>query len=281
MGEKRSIQAVVLSDIHLGTFGCHAKELLKYLKSIRPERIILNGDIIDIWNFKKRYFPKSHLKVLKYLITLAQKGTEIIYITGNHDELLRRFADSDMGNIHLRNQIVLDFGGTKTWIFHGDIFDASIQNARWLAKLGGWSYDLLIWLNHYINRLLAVFGREKYSLSKVIKDSVKKAVKFITDFENVAAELAIEKGYDYVICGHIHQPQIRKVKKGRQSTVYMNSGDWVENLSALEYSNEKWSLYTHPVGKLDDENTNEDDDIIEFSPKELMDDIVEVRIKSA
>ncbi len=124
-------------------------------------------------------------------------------------------------------------------------------------------------------------GKEKYSLSKKIKDSVKKAVKFIADFENVAAELAIEKGYDYVICGHIHQPQIRKVKKGRLSTVYMNSGDWVENLSALEYSNEKWSLYTHPVGKLDDQNTNEDDDIIEFSPKELMEDIVEVRIKSA
>lgn len=267
MGEKRSIPAVVLSDIHLGTFGCHAKELLKYLKSIRPERIILNGDIIDIWNFKKRYFPKSHLKVLKYLITLAQKGTEIIYITGNHDELLRRFADSDMGNIHLRNQIVLDFGGTKTWIFHGDIFDASIQNARWLAKLGGWSYDLLIWLNHYINRLLAVFGREKYSLSKVIKDSVKKAVKYIGDFEFAAAEMAKSKGYDQVICGHIHQPQMRTIETSHGPISYLNSGDWIENLTALEWDGTQWTLYTYPLA---DTSEEESDEKVDASPSQLL-----------
>jgi len=267
MGEKRSIQAVVLSDIHLGTFGCHAKELLKYLKSIRPERIILNGDIIDIWNFKKRYFPKSHLKVLKYLITLAQKGTEIIYITGNHDELLRRFADSDMGNIHLRNQIVLDFGGTKTWIFHGDIFDASIQNARWLANLGGWSYDLLIWLNHYINRLLAVLGREKYSLSKVIKDSVKKAVKYIGDFEFAAAEMAKSKGYDQVICGHIHQPQMRTIETSHGPISYLNSGDWIENLTALEWDGTQWTLYTYPLA---DTSEEESDEKVDASPSQLL-----------
>ena len=279
--EKRELDICVISDLHLGTFGCHAKELNDYLKSISPKRLVLNGDVIDIWNFRKRYFPKSHLKVIRTLLKMAANGVKIDYLTGNHDEALRRFVGFDLGNIKLSNKLIIEQDDKQIWIFHGDVFDISIQQAKFIAKLGGWGYDLLIWINRIINLYLEKRGKEKYSLSKKIKDSVKKAVKFISDFENVAAELAIEKGYDYVICGHIHQPQIRKVKKGRQSTVYMNSGDWVENLSALEYSNEKWSLYTHPVGKLDDVNTNEDDDIIEFSPKELMDDIVEVRIKSA
>ena len=279
--EKRKLDICVISDLYLGTFGCHAKELNDYLKSIEPKRLVLNGDIIDIWNFRRRYFPKSHLKVVRTLLKMAANGVKIDYLTGNHDEALRRFVGFDLGNIKLSNKLIIEQDGKQIWIFHGDVFDISIQQAKFIAKLGGWGYDLLIWINRIINLYLEKRGKEKYSLSKRIKDSVKKAVKFIADFENVAAELAIEKGYDYVICGHIHQPQIRKVKKGRQSTVYMNSGDWVENLSALEYSNGKWSLYTHPVGKLDDENTNEDDDIIEFSPKELMDDIVEVRIKSA
>ena len=117
---------------------------------------------------------------------MAQKGTEIYYITGNHDEMLRRFADADLGHIHLRNRMVLTFGRAKIWIFHGDIFDASIQNARWLAKLGGWSYDLLIWVNRWLNMLLERMGREKYSLSKTIKDSVKKVVKYVSDFEFAA-----------------------------------------------------------------------------------------------
>jgi len=280
--EKRKLDICVISDLHLGTFGCHAKELNVYLKSIEPKRLVLNGDIIDIWNFRRRYFPKSHLKVVRTLLKMAANGVKIDYLTGNHDEALRRFVGFDLGNIKLSNKLIIEQDGKQIWIFHGDVFDISIQQAKFIAKLGGWGYDLLIWINRIINLYLEKRGKEKYSLSKKIKDSVKKAVKFIADFENVAAELAIEKGYDYVICGHIHQPQIGKVKKkGRKSTVYMNSGDWVENLSALEYSNGKWSLYTHPVGNLDDDNTNEDDDIIEFSPKELMDDIVEVRIKSA
>ena len=279
--EKRELDICVISDLHLGTFGCHAKELNDYLKSISPKRLVLNGDVIDIWNFRKRYFPKSHLKVIRTLLKMAANGVKIDYLTGNHDEALRRFVGFDLGNIKLSNKLIIEQDDKQIWIFHGDVFDISIQQAKFIAKLGGWGYDLLIWINRIINLYLEKRGKEKYSLSKKIKDSVKKAVTFVADFENVAAELAIEKGYDYVICGHIHQPQIRKVKKGRLSTVYMNSGDWVENLSALEYSNQKWSLYTHPVGNLDDENTNEDDDIIEFSPKELMDDIVEVRIKSA
>ena len=266
MSSRRHLPAVVLSDLHLGTFGCHARELLAYLKSIQPDVLILNGDIIDIWNFKKSYFPKSHFKVVKRLITMAQKGTVIYYITGNHDEMLRRFADADLGHIHLRNKMVLNFGGVKTWIFHGDIFDASIQNARWLAKLGGWSYDLLIWVNRWLNVLLERMGREKYSLSKTIKDSVKKAVKYIGDFEVAAAEMAVRKGYGRVICGHIHQPQMRTIHVGEREIEYLNSGDWIENLTALEWDGTAWSIYQHP----DVRDVEEEDEKVDASARHLL-----------
>ena len=245
MKNKRLLDLVVLSDLHLGTFGCHAKELLSYLKGIKPRVLILNGDIIDMWNFRKRYFPKSHLKVLKRIITLAQQGTEVVYITGNHDEMLRRFADMDLGLLKLRNAYSAELGGERVWFFHGDVFDASIQNAKWLAKLGGWSYDALIWLNRWINLALERMGREKFSLSKKVKDGVKKAVAFVADFELAAAEWALARDYQRVVCGHIHQPQMRTITTKNGSIIYMNSGDWVENCTALEYHNNVWSLYTH------------------------------------
>jgi UDP-2,3-diacylglucosamine pyrophosphatase LpxH len=266
MSSRRPLPIVVLSDLHLGTFGCHARELLAYLKGIQPEVLILNGDIIDIWNFKKSYFPKSHFKVVKRLISMAQKGTEIYYITGNHDELLRRFADADLGRIHLRNSLVLTVGGGRTWFFHGDIFDASIQNARWLAKLGGWSYDLLIWVNRGLNVLLERMGREKYSLSKTIKDSVKKAVKYVGDFEQAAAEMAVRQGYGRVVCGHIHQPQLRQVTLGDRRIDYLNSGDWIENLTALEWDGQQWTLYQHP----DLREPEEEDQKVDASARELL-----------
>jgi UDP-2,3-diacylglucosamine pyrophosphatase LpxH len=241
---KRKLDIVVLSDIHLGTYGCRAKELLKYLKSIDPDKIVLNGDIIDIWQFRKTYFPKSHLKVLKQILNFVSKGKEVYYLTGNHDEFLRKFTDFEMGSFHLVDKLVLELGeGKRAWIFHGDIFDASIQNAKWIAKLGGWGYDLLIVINSSMNWILERMGRERYSLSKKIKSSVKKAVKYITDFEDTAAELAIESGYDFVICGHIHQAQMRSIVKDKGSTVYLNSGDWVENLSSLEWNDGQWQIY--------------------------------------
>lgn len=240
---KRKIDLVVLSDIHLGTYGCHAKELLHYLNSVRPKKLVLNGDIFDIWQFRKRYFPKSHLLIIKKIFALASKGTKIYYITGNHDEALRRFSDTKMGNIYILDKLVLNLDGKKAWFFHGDVFDASVQHAKWLAKLGGWGYDLLILFNRLINFVLFKLGKEKYSLSKKIKSSVKGAVKFISDFEKTAAELAIENQFDYVVCGHIHQPKIEKITTGKGSTIYLNSGDWVENLTALEYHNEAWILH--------------------------------------
>ena len=171
MNLKRKVEIAVISDVHLGTFGCHAKQLLTYLNSIEPKKLILNGDIIDIWQFKKRYFPKSHLSVIKKIMDFAANGTEVIYITGNHDEMLRKFTDTEIGNISIVNKVVLDLDGKKAWFFHGDVFDISIQNAKWLAKLGGWGYDLLILMNSVVNWGLEKLGKERYSLSKRIKNT--------------------------------------------------------------------------------------------------------------
>lgn len=248
--KKRKIELAIISDVHLGTYGCHADELITYLNSIEPKKLVLNGDIIDIWQFSKRYFPPSHLKVLKKIIGMASKGTEVFYITGNHDEMLRKFSPTSMGNITIDNKLVLNLDGKKAWIFHGDVFDISIQNAKWLAKLGGYGYDLLILLNRLINWVLQKFGREKYSLSKRIKNSVKGAVKYINNFEQVAAELAIENDYDYVICGHIHQPKKEIINNKHGKTMYLNSGDWVENLTALEYSFKRWKIYQYNHDRL-------------------------------
>ena len=240
---KRNLDVVIISDVHLGTFGCKAQELLAYLQSINPKKIILNGDIVDIWNFKKSYFPETHLKIISYLLNLSEQGIPIVYITGNHDELLRKFTTMRFGNIFLTDKYMLKQNDKVAWIFHGDVFDASIQHSKWIAKLGGWGYDKLIQLNYFINKCLEFFGRERYSLSQKIKNSVKKAVKHINDFEQTAAELAIENEYDYVVCGHIHQPQLRKVKTDKGICVYMNSGDWIENLSALECVDGNWSVF--------------------------------------
>lgn len=247
--KKRKVELVVLSDVHLGTYGCHAKELLHYLNSIKPKILVLNGDIIDIWQFRKSYFPKSHLKVIRKIIDFTSKGTKVYYLTGNHDEMLRKFSGTNFGNFKLDDKLVLELDGAKAWIFHGDVFDASVQHSKWIAKLGGWGYDYLILLNRFVNWCLNKMGKEPYSFSKKIKGSVKKAVKFISDFENTATDLAIENGYDFVVCGHIHEPKITEVSNRHGKTTYLNSGDWIENLTALEYNRKRWKLYRYSESK--------------------------------
>jgi UDP-2,3-diacylglucosamine pyrophosphatase LpxH len=245
MSLKRKIEVVVISDVHLGTYGSNAKELVNYLESIEPEILILNGDIIDIWQFNKRYFPKSHMKVIQSITSLLTKGTKIHYITGNHDEMFRKFANFSIGNFHIQNKLVLKLDTGTAWIFHGDVFDTTMKHSKWVAKLGGKGYDLLILLNTFINWISVKLGREKISLSKKVKDSVKGIIKYVNNFETTAAEIAIENGYDYVVCGHIHQPQIKKIAVKDKEVTYLNSGDWVENATALEYSDGQWTLYKH------------------------------------
>lgn len=242
--EKRSVDVVVLSDVHLGTYGCQAKKLATYLKSITPSILILNGDIIDGWQFSKSFFPASHMSVIKEIINYITNGTRVFYITGNHDEVLRRYSDFRVGNFVLTDKLVLEIDNKMTWIFHGDVFDNTTKGgAKFLAKLGSSGYGLLILVNRVINAALKLVGRERISLSKKVMDGVNKAVAKINDFETIAAELAIEKKYDYVICGHIHKPQKKEVQNESGKVTYLNSGDWVEHCTALEYHKKEWTVF--------------------------------------
>ena len=269
---KREVDLVIISDIHLGTYGCHAKELLIYLKSIKPKKIVLNGDIIDIWQFSKSYWPESHMKVLRRLMKFVSEGVPVYYLTGNHDEMLRKFADLKIGSFRLQNKLVLNLDGNKAWIFHGDVFDITMQNSKWLAKLGAVGYDSLILLNSFVNWGLTSIGREKMSFSKRIKARFKDAVKFINDFENTASDLAIDKGYKYVVCGHIHQPEMREIVTPNGQVLYLNSGDWVESLTALEYHQGNWSIYKYqPSSFLD--LVPETEDMLDSQDLEAMLDI--------
>ncbi len=241
--QKRKLDVAVLSDIHLGTYGCHAREVNRYLKSIDPKILILNGDIIDAWQFKKYYFPDDHIKVVRRILKMMMSGTEIYYLTGNHDEVLRKFSDASFGNFHLKDRLLLEIDGQKIWFFHGDVFDVTMRYSKFIAKLGATGYDLLIMVNRFVNFISTSLGRGKMSLSKRIKDKVKSAVTFISDFELTATELAIENNYDAVVCGHIHRPNIKRYANEFGSVAYMNSGDWIENLTALEYKKGEWTLF--------------------------------------
>ncbi len=264
----RKVDICVVSDVHLGTYGCHAKELLQYLRSIEVNTLVLNGDIFDAWSFSKNYFPKSHMQVIKQLLHMALNGTKVMYLTGNHDEVLRRYTDLQFDNFVLADYLILELNKEKIWIFHGDVFDYSTRgNAKILAKLGGKGYDLLIVLNRVINFFLLKMGGRKRSISKTIKNKMKNAIAFINKFESTIADLAIAKGYSTVICGHIHQPEIKTIESNGKKIKYMNSGDWVENLTALEYADNEWTLHhflsekksesnIHALPKLEEQEQN-------------------------
>jgi UDP-2,3-diacylglucosamine pyrophosphatase LpxH len=249
--EKRKLDVAVISDIHLGTYGCRANELSRYLATIDPAILILNGDIIDIWQFSKKYWPAGHMQVIKQITSMLSRGIKVYYVTGNHDEMLRRFENFSMGEFHIVNKMVIHHSnGKRSWIFHGDVFDVIMKHSKWLAKLGAVGYDILIYINAFINYISKKMGKGKISLSKKIKNSVKGAVKHINNFEETAADIAIGKGYEYVLCGHIHQPCNRKISNGNGSVNYLNSGDWIENLTALEYINNEWNIYYYQHDKL-------------------------------
>lgn len=240
---KRPVEVAVISDLHLGMRGCRAAEVLRYLKSIDPEILVLNGDIIDVWQFKKKYFPAAHMQVVRELLGMIARQKTIYYITGNHDEVFRRFKGFETSNFKIVNKVVLPLDGKKAWFFHGDVFDVTMQHSKWLAMLGGKGYDALIWFNHLINQVSLALGKGRISLSKKVKESVKSAVKFINHFEETAAEIAIRNGFDYVVCGHIHQPANRTISMNEGQVTYLNSGDWVENCTALEYNQGEWRIH--------------------------------------
>ncbi|MEO8583792.1 MAG: UDP-2,3-diacylglucosamine diphosphatase [Flavitalea sp.] len=274
--KKRKVDLLVISDVHLGTYGCHAKELLHYLRSINPKTIVLNGDIIDIWQFSKRYWPKSHMKVVKHLMNWVSKGKKTYYITGNHDEMLRRFAGFKMGSFSIVNKLVLDLEeNKKAWIFHGDVFDITMQHSKWLAKLGAIGYDSLIILNRFVNFISEkLLRRNKVSFSKKIKNSVKSAVKCVNNFEQTSGDIGISNNYDYVVCGHIHQPEIREISNDQGKITYLNSGDWIENLTALEYNKGEWRLYKFSEEGLLDMTLKHTEEEIDPSTDELFNNML-------
>jgi UDP-2,3-diacylglucosamine pyrophosphatase LpxH len=252
---KRSVEILILSDLHLGSYGCKAKDLKEYLSQIDPKMVILNGDIIDIWRLKDNYFPSSHVEVIKIFLSWINEK-ECYYITGNHDDALRKFSNSSLFKFHLVDKLILEIDGKKYWIFHGDVLD--LFNEGWtktIAKIGGKGYDLLVFLNHNIDTFRSYLKLEKRSFSKKIKNSIKSALKWISDFEKKAIDLALDEEYDYVICGHIHTPNYKIIEKSNKRVIYLNSGDWIENLTALEYNNGIWSIYSHAEVKQEFNNS--------------------------
>lgn len=247
---KRKLEIAVISDVHLGTYDTYADELLAYLSSIQPKILVLNGDIIDIWQFKKSYFPTSHLNILKKIVSMASKGTEVHYIMGNHDQAPKTLANISLGNINFSRKMILNLNGKKMWFFHGDVFDIPWINGRWVAQLGSFGFNLLINLNKLNNWMLRRLRKEKYSLAKKIKNDHEKSEKYIANFEKTVIDVAIQNSFDYVICGHIHRPKKEHVEKRGGKVTYLNSGDWVENLTALEYSLKRWKMYHYKNDKL-------------------------------
>ncbi len=273
--KKRKIDLVVISDVHLGTYGCQATELLNYMRSIKPKKVILNGDIIDIWQFKKSYWPKEHMQVIKHIVKWITDDVEVYYITGNHDEMLRKFVNFSINKFKIVNKVVLKLDTKTAWFFHGDVFDVTMQHSKWLAKLGAKGYDFLILINSLVNRISHLFGKGKISLSKRIKNSVKGAVKHINNFEKTAVDIAAENNFDYVVCGHIHHPKMETFQSLNNKVTYLNSGDWVENLTALEYHKSKWTIYKYDENNFKDPlKTNDSEVIIEKSNKEIFNELL-------
>ena len=269
---KRNLDILVISDLHLGTYGSEADEVLAYLDSINADKIVINGDFVDIMLFNKRFWPSSHMRVIKYFLDLISQGKEIYYVTGNHDELMRKFLNFKIQNFKIVNQIVLDTAKGKVWIFHGDVFDFSIQT-QWLTKLAGFLYDYMIIFNSWINKkIMRPLGRKRLNFSKTIKSNVKTAVQYFANFEMKAAEVAQKNGYKYVVCGHIHTPKIESFNINGEEIIYMNSGDWLESLSSLEYADNKWSIYMHK--RTEQEYKGDNDSRIEMTNKELYKDLI-------
>ena len=224
-------RTIWISDVHLGTTGCQAQRLLEFLRATESDTLYLVGDIIDGWQLKRRwYWEQSHNNVVQTVLKKAKKGTNVIFVPGNHDEVIRQFIDLDFGGIKIRDELVhTTANGKRMLVLHGDRFDGVIACAKWLAYVGDNLYTLILKFNQWFNSWRARAGLPYWSLSQYLKGKVKNAVNYITSFEDALAAEAAKRGLDGVICGHIHKPEIRDIN----GITYCNDGDWVESLSAL------------------------------------------------
>lgn len=224
-------RTVWISDVHLGFRGCAAEFLLDFLRSVECETLYLVGDIIDFWEMERRmYWPQAHNNVIRTLLGKAKHGTKVIYIPGNHDEVLRDFCGADFGNVALRQNVMHKTAdGRKLLVMHGDEMDQVVKCSRFLAVLGSRAYDWLLWLNRYVNAARRLFGLPYWSLAAFLKHKVKNAVNFISSFEKGIAHEARRRGANGVVCGHIHRAEITEI----DGILYCNDGDWVESCTAL------------------------------------------------
>ena len=229
--EKISCRTVWLSDIHLGFKGCRAEDLLAFLNAVEYQRIYLVGDIIDLWAMRKGlHWPQSHNDVVRKLLGLAKQGVKIIFVPGNHDELIREFSGNRFGRIQINNRPIHNTAdGRRFLVTHGDEFDSVIQCSKLLAVLGSHAYEWLLRVNRIFNCIRSYFGRPYWSLSAYLKHRVKNAVNFISQYESVLAGEARKAGVDGVICGHIHRAEITDL----DGISYINCGDWVESCTAI------------------------------------------------
>ena len=224
-------QAIIVSDLHLGTKDSKAEEFIEFLEKHPTDLLILNGDIIDGWALNRgAKWKKQHTKVISKLLKLSNK-TQIIWIRGNHDEFLQEFMGNHFGGIEIREDYVLDIRNTveSYYIFHGDVIDIFITKYKWLSKIGAVGYDFALWLNRWYNKYRVWRKLPYQSISQKIKSGVKAATNYVNDFEVTALSMATKKGCHGVMCGHIHQPEDRMINGKR----YLNSGDWVENMTAI------------------------------------------------
>jgi UDP-2,3-diacylglucosamine pyrophosphatase LpxH len=229
--ERPRYRAIWISDIHLGTRGCKAEYLLEFLRRTDSDTLYLVGDIFDGWRLKRWwYWPQSHNDVVQKLLRKARKGTRLIYIPGNHDEVLRGYMGQHFGGVEVREEAVhVTADGRRLLVIHGDQFDGIIRYSRWLALLGDWAYNAAVALNHWCNLVRRRLGFGYWSLSAFLKNRVKNAVKYMDNFEQAMADAVRRRGFDGVVCGHIHQAVIREM----DGVLYCNDGDWVESCTAL------------------------------------------------
>lgn len=230
-------KTVIISDLHLGSKACRADDILKFLDNVSCQTLILNGDIVDGWALKRgSTWKDKHSKILRKILKLAEHGVEVIWLRGNHDDFIRDFMPFVLGNIVLKeDHKFISVSGKSCYVFHGDVLDVFITKMKLLVHIGSIGYDIALWLNRVYNMYRQWRGLPYYSISKQIKNGVKKAVDFVNDFEENAITLANSKGADIAICGHIHQPRLLDN--------YMNSGDWCENCTALvEDHSGQWDI---------------------------------------
>jgi UDP-2,3-diacylglucosamine pyrophosphatase LpxH len=224
-------RTIWISDIHLGTKGCNAEMLIDFLDSVDSDTLYLVGDIVDGWQLRKRvYWPTAHNDIVWRVMKRARRGTRVVYIPGNHDEIFRQFTGMSFGGVEIRRKIIhTTVDGRKLLVLHGDEFDTIMLAHRWLAFVGDAAYTALMALNRHVNRVRRWFGMPYWSLSKMAKHRVKNAVSFISRFEEVVSHEAERRHVDGVVCGHIHTAEIRQFG----AVTYYNDGDWVEGCTAL------------------------------------------------